>query len=83
MPQQTPLQNYQTAYQKISDRIAALSLALATASNAVDSYSIEGQVFSKQNVFKQLDSLYEQQITLKRLMQREDGPFEVHSYGVV
>ena len=79
----TPLENYQTAYQNISDQIATYSALVATAGNDNDSYSIDGQSFTRMNIFKKLESLYARQEQLKRLMQIEGGHYEVRSYGVV
>lgn len=82
MPQQTPLQNYQTAYQKISEKIAALTLALASSTDDKQAYSIEGQSVSKKDIYGKLSDLYTQAEMMKRLIAMESGPYEVVSYGV-
>ncbi len=78
----TPLENYNTAYQNVSDQIATYSALIATSGNDVLSYSIEGQTESRKDIFAKLSALYEQQKTLLQLIQIEGGPYEVQSFGV-
>lgn len=78
----TPLSNFQTAYQIASDYYLILLTAVNTQGDDVKAYSIEGQSITRHDVFEKMASLRTEMMELKRMIQMEDGAFEVHSYGV-
>ena len=80
----TPLANYQTAYQIASDQIVIYLAALVSGSISDDvlSYGSDGQTATRKDILSRLEGLYSQQKMLLELMQIEDGPMEIRSYGV-
>lgn len=68
----TPLENMQTAYERVTAKIAELTLSLKP------DYSIDGRSYQHSS---QLTALLKQQKDLLAAIQDAQGPFEVISYG--
>jgi hypothetical protein len=75
------LRNLEAAYQIASAKYVSLTAAIADQGDDVQSYSIDGQSITNHDVQTKLTMLLEQMERLKRLIQMEAGPYEIHSYG--
>lgn len=69
------------AKEELAANIATMELALTTSDDA-SSYSIDGQSFTKQHLDDKLQKAYLRYEKLLALIQLEEGPFEITSYGV-
>lgn len=69
------------AKEELAANITTMELALTTSDDA-SSYSIDGQSFTKQHLDDKLRMAYERYEKLLALIQLEEGPFDITSYGV-
>lgn len=76
----TVLRNLEAAYEIASAKYVTLAAAI-TSDEDVMSYSIDGQSISRHDVLAKMETLLKEMEALKRLIQMEAGPYEIHSYG--
>jgi hypothetical protein len=75
------LRNLEQAYEVASAKYLSLMASLGDQGDDVQSYSVDGQSYTRHDVLSKLKELQETMRNLKEMIALEAGPYEIHSYG--
>ena len=76
------INNLVQAYELASAKYLALMAAINEQGDDLQSYSIDGQSVTRHDVQTKLKGLQEELRFLKEMIHVEDGPYEIHHYGL-